>query len=90
MSDIKYENLQKGDTVIFARVLPKIGYYELLDLHIVSVYGDYCTGADTKTKQTFLFSRKLAEKVLFLNRNRAKEYLNEKKIENKDVKVAKE
>lgn len=52
MPDIKYENLQKGDTVIFARVLPKIGYYELLELHIVSVYGDYCTGADTKTKQT--------------------------------------
>ncbi len=90
MSDLKYENLQKGDVVIFARVLPKIGYYELLDLHIVSVYGDYCTGADTKTKQTFLFSRKLAEKVLFLNRNSAKKYLNEKKIENKDIKVAKE
>ncbi len=90
MSDLKYENLQKGDVVIFARVLPKIGYYELLDLHIVSVYDDYCTGADTKTKQTFLFSRKLAEKVLFLNRNSAKKYLNEKKIENKDIKVAKE
>lgn len=90
MSNIIYENLQKGDTVIFARVLPKIGYYELLDLHIVSVYDDYCTGTDLKTKQTFLFHRALAETVLFTNRNKAIEYLKIKKHENKNVKIARE
>ena len=90
MSDITYDNLRKGDSVIFARVLPKIGYYELLDLYIVSVYDKYCTGVDTKTKQTYCFGRKLAEEVLFLNRNLAINYLNQKKQENKNIKVAEE
>ena len=90
ISDITYNELRKGDSVIFARVLPRIGYYELLDLYIVSVYNKYCTGADTKTKQTYCFGRKWAEDVLFLNRNLAIEYLNKKKQENKNVKVAEE
>jgi len=76
MSDISYEELKKGDSVVFARVLPKIGYYELIDLHIVSVYEKYCTDADLKTKQTYSFNRKLAEDVLFFDRNMAIEYLN--------------
>lgn len=90
MSDINYGELKKGDSVVFARVLPRIGYYELLDLHIVSVYEKYCTGADLKTKQTHSFNRKLAEEVLFLDRDLAIEYLNKKKLENKNVKVAEE
>lgn len=90
MSDINYEELKKGDSVVFARVLPRIGYYELLDLHIVSVYEKYCTGADSKTKQTYSFNRKLAEDVLFFDRNMAIEYLDKKKLENKNIKVAEE
>ena len=90
MSDIIYETLKKGDSVVFARVLPKIGYYELLDLRIVSVYKKYCTGADSNTKQTYSFSRSLAENVLFFNRNSAINYLNKKKLENKKIKVAEE
>lgn len=90
MPNIKYEKLKKGDSVIFARVLPRVGYYELLDLHIVSVYDTYCTGADSKTKQTFSFSKKLAGEVLFFNRNLALDYLKKKKQENRNVKVAEE
>lgn len=90
MSDIDYEKLKKGDAVVFARVLPRLGYYELLDLNIVSVYEKYCTGADSKTKQTYSFNRELAENVLFFNRNLAIDYLNKKKLENKSVKVAEE
>lgn len=90
MSDINYNELQKGSAVVFARVLPKIGYYEILDLHIVSVYEKYCTGADSKTKQTYSFGRSLAEEVLFLDRNLAIDYLNKKKLENKNIKVAEE
>ena len=46
ISDIVFEEIKKKDTVLFARVIPKIGYYELLELHIVSVYSDYVTGTD--------------------------------------------
>lgn len=82
MSDIKYDGLKKGDTVYFARILPKMEIYELLDLHIVSIYDTYCTGADSKTKQTFLFQRKEAEEVLFSDRKLALQYLDKKLDEN--------
>lgn len=83
MSDINYGKLRKGNNVIFARILPKLDYYELLDLRIVSVYEKYCTATDLKTKQTYSFSRKLAEEILFFNRKLAVEYLNKKKSENR-------
>ena len=90
MSDISYDNLHKGDTVIFARVIPKIGCYDPVTLKIVSVYDNYCTGVDTNTKQTYPFSKKYAEDVLFLDKKNALEYLKQKKKENKNIKVANE
>ena len=88
MTDLTYNNLRKGDSVIFARVLPNTGDYKIINLNIVTVNDEYCTGVDSKTKQTFLFEKRDAEEVLFLNRNLALEYLNNKKKENRDIKVA--
>lgn len=79
MSDINYDTLEKGDKVIFVRIMPKLDIFELFDLHIVSVYEDYCTGSDEKTKQTFLFSKKYAQEVLFQDRSLALEYLDKEK-----------
>ena len=83
ISDIVFEEIKKKDTVLFARVIPKIGYYELLELYIVSVYSDYVTGTDKKTKQTFCFGKNLAQNVLFKDRKKAIAYLNKKEQENK-------
>jgi hypothetical protein len=79
MSDVNFKDLQKGTSVIFARVIPATDCYELLNLHIVTVHEDYCTGTDQKTKQTYLFTPTYAEEVLFYNRKLAVEYLNSKK-----------
>lgn len=75
MTNAEYKTLQRGDNVYFVRVIPKLDIYELLDLHIVSIYDEYCTGADSKTKQTFLFSKNDYEQVLFLDRKMALEVL---------------
>ena len=90
ISDIRYENIHKGDKLLFARVLPKVGDYELLDLLIISVYDDYCTGTDTKTRQSYCFGKDYAKEVLFKDRKLAIQYLNDKKEENKNIKVAEE
>lgn len=78
-----FNELQEGQIVFFARMLPNHEYYKVLDLKIVSIHEKYCTGTDLKTKQTFAFDKKLAEQVLFLNRNEALAYLNSKKALNK-------
>ncbi len=86
MSDIRYNTLKKGDIVYFARVLPKVEMYELLDLHIVSINDTYCSGVYSKTKQTFLFKREEAEEVLFSDRKLALKYLDSKIDENLEEK----
>ena len=79
MSDVNYENLKKNDLVFYARIMPQIKYYEIMELQMVSVYSTYCTGTDLKTKQTYLLKRNKAEEVLFLSERLAIEYLREKK-----------
>lgn len=76
MSNISYENLGKGDIVFFSRILPKNNYYKVLDLKIVSIHDDYCTGTDLKTKQTYPLDKELAEKALFYNKSEALNFIN--------------
>lgn len=77
MSDIDYDKLKKNDIVHFVRILPNIDYYELLEVKVVNAYADYCTATESKTKQTFLFTRKHAEEVLFVDRKKALHELKE-------------
>lgn len=86
-SDIEYSKLERGDNLIYARIMPKIGYYELLDVHLVSHNDEYCTVTDVKTKQTYLIGRNLSGQLLYKNRKLALKYLNEQKEANKDIKV---
>lgn len=86
-SDIEYSKLERGDNLIYARIMPKIGYYELIDVHLVSHYDEYCTVTDIKTKQTYIIGRKLSGQLLYKNRKLALKYLNEQKEANKDIKV---
>lgn len=87
MPGIIYEELEKGDAVIFARVLPKAGYYGLMDLHINTVNENYCTGIDQATQQTYFFRKEDAEVVLFRDRVIAGGYLYRKKQENRYIKT---
>ncbi len=89
-SDIEYEKLKRGNKLIYARVISKIGYYELLDVHLVSHHKDYCTVTDIKTRQTYLIGRSLSNEVLYISRKLALDYLVEQQEKNKDVVVASE
>lgn len=86
-SDIEYSNLERGDNLIYARIMPKIGYYELLDVHLVSHNDKYCTVTDVKTKQTYIIERNSIKKLLYTNRKLALMYLKEQKDKNKDLAI---
>lgn len=95
MSDVKLEELHRHDKVLFARIMPKLGYYEIHECVVVTLHNtmfdnsDYCTVCDTKTKQAFLVHKPRVEEVLFKDRKLAVEYIKEQKKINKDVKVYK-
>ena len=87
MTKLEYEDLQKGDAVYLARIMPKFGYYEIHDVVIVTKCRDYCVACETKTKQSFLlFKNDIADR-LHINRDDALTYLREEEKKNKDVKV---
>lgn len=86
-SDIEYSKLERGDNLIYARIMPKIGYYELLDVYLVSHNDEYCTVTDVKTKQTYLIERRFSKYLLYTNRKLALKYLKEQKKKNKDLVV---
>ncbi len=89
-SDIDYDELKRGEPLLYARIIPNVGYYEILDVHVVSHYQDYCTVTESKTKQTFLINRVHAKNVLYINRKLALEYLKKMRYANRDIKVATE
>jgi hypothetical protein len=87
MTKEQYDKLQKGDELHFARVMAKLGYYEIHDVVVVSKSDDHCTVSEKKTKQAFLFSTSNALNQLYIERKDALEYLKEEKKNNKDVKT---
>ena len=91
MSDVKMNELKRHDKVLFARIMARLGYYEIHECSVATVHDDdYCTVCDIKTKQSFLMHKPRAEEVLFKDRKLALEYLAEQKELNKDVKTYKE
>lgn len=96
MSDVKFEDIQIGDKLLYAEVLPTFGVYNLNDMHITYRYTDpedsskdYVSGCEKRTKQRVIFSKPFAEEVLFTDRKAGLTYLKQKQEENKDVPVFK-
>lgn len=90
MSDVKMNELNKHDKVLFARIMPQLDYYEIHECKVATVHNDdYCTVCDVKTKQSFLMHKPRAEEVLFHNRKLALNYLKEQKKINKNVRTYK-
>lgn len=91
MSDVKMNDLKRHDKILFARIMPILGYYEIHDCVVATVHeDDYCTVCDNKSKQSFPLSKRRAEEVLFRDRKLAVKYIKEQKELNKDVKIYEE
>ena len=94
MSDVVFEEINIPEVLYFTRILPPFGYYEIHEIKINYRYDDpkdpkenFISGSDKDTKQRFTFGKKSAEEKLFRDRNKALDYINQKKEEYKDVKV---
>ena len=75
--DNKYDNeseqltINIGDTLYFARIIPTVGIYNVLDLKVRTVENDYFACIDKRDKNAFLFSYKDINNTIFQYRKDA-------------------
>ena len=63
--------LKKKDVVYYARIIPNTGIYEVCELIIRTVAGDYFAGMDKKDKRAYLFAYNAIGNTVFINRKDA-------------------
>lgn len=66
-----------GDTLYFARIIPRLGMYDVLDLKVRTVKGDYFACIDKRDKKSYLFSYKNINDTIFIYRRDAVEKVKE-------------
>ena len=75
--DNKYDNeseqltINIGDTLYYARIMPKLDVYDVYDLKVRTVEDTYFSTIDKKDKKSYLFSYNDIGKTVFINREEA-------------------
>lgn len=60
-----------GDTLYYARIMPPVGTYEVLDLRVITAKDEYFTCIDKRDKRAYIFSYKNINKHVFMQRSKA-------------------
>lgn len=82
--------LSKGQLVYYARIMPNIGIYEIIELKIRTVKDTYFVGTENKTQHAYLFGYSCLEKYVFVNRKDALKLVKEAEKNNKQIVVSKD
>ena len=75
--DNKYDNeseqltINIGDTLYYARIMPKLDVYDVYELKVRTVEDTYFSTIDKRDKKSYLFSYNDIGKTVFLNRQEA-------------------
>ena len=75
--DNKYDNeseqltINIGDTLYYARIMPKLDVYDVYDLKVRTVEDTYFSTIDKRDKKSYLFSYNDIGKTVFINREEA-------------------
>lgn len=65
--------MNKGDKIYFARILPRVGIYDVCDLKVRMVAETWFSAIDNRSKQVFPFNNKDVGNKVFQNREEALE-----------------
>lgn len=69
--------LNKGDKLFYARILPKVGLYEVYDLIVRTVNDTYFVAIDKKDKRAHLLEYNKIGKLVFNKREDAVKVVND-------------
>lgn len=62
-----------GDTLYYARIIPPVGIYDVLDLKVRTVKDKYFTCIDKRDKRAYIFSYENINEHVFMQRSKAVE-----------------
>lgn len=65
------------DVVYYARIMPTVGVYEILELKIRTIEETYFVGIDKQTKHAYLFPNSYMDKLVFKARKSALKVVKE-------------
>ena len=77
--------LKKGQILYYARIMPTVGIYEILELKLRTVTDDYFVGIEKREKHAYLFNYSALDKNLFEDRQKALNLVKEAEKNKKEV-----
>lgn len=77
--------LSKGQMVYYARIMPTVGIYEVLELKVRTVEDTYFVGTEKKLRQAFLLSNSYLDKLVFKDRKSALKLVKEAEKDKKEI-----
>ena len=63
------KEIKKSDVIYYARVMPTVGLYEIVELKVRTVTENYIVGIDKNTKHAFMFYFDDINRTIFFDRN---------------------
>lgn len=76
---------KKGQIIYYARIMPTVGIYEILELKLRTVTDDYFVGVEKRDKHAYLFSYAALDKYIFINRQDALKLVKEAEKNKKEI-----
>ena len=70
------DKIRKNDIIYYARIMPKLGIFDVYDLKVRTIADTYFVAIDKRDKKSYLFNYNEIGKIVFTDR---KEALNKTK-----------
>ena len=83
-SEFDSHGINKNDILFYARIMERVGIYEILELKVRTITPTYFVGCEKHSKQSFLFGYNAVETKVFKDRMDALNAV--KKAESKNIK----
>lgn len=68
--------IRTGDIVYYARIMPTVDVFDVVEVKIRRVTDDFFVGLDDKTKHALMFNYRDIGKIIFFNRKDALDKVN--------------
>lgn len=76
---------KKGQIIYYARILPVVGIYEILELKLRTITDEYFVGVEKRDKHAYLFGYSSLNKYIFENRKDALKLVKEAEKNKKEI-----
>lgn len=79
------KEIKRLDIVYYARIMPSVGLYEVIELKVRTVGDDFFVGTEKTTKHSYMLSQKDIDKIVFYKRSDALKMVKEAEKNGKKV-----